>query len=239
MSGREHHHQAVQARTAAKARIPSDENFTQEHWQELEKLIRLMEESIIGLHQAAHAAAEAHSAHAHRASRRVERRATHVQQTGEHVHHAHTAVTEAQAGVSRHEDGTEAHTAAVTAHTEARAAHADAEAAHEHARARHKHAQEKHEAAIHHAAQAGKNRDLANSMQVAMAELVAAISVVLGAASQLLPEVSPAERAEARGQHQVTIDRIESHLDGLADHLQQLDHEVLDEPADDSAEDRD
>jgi hypothetical protein len=237
MAGREHHHKAVHTTAAAKSAVPSDENFSQEYWQEFEKLIRLMEEAIVSLHQAAHSAAEAHTAHAHRASQRVERRATHAQQAGEHVHHAHNAVTEAHAGVSQHEEGTEAHTAAVTAHTEAQTAHADAQAAHEHAKTRHQHAQEAHEAATHHAAVAGKNRDLANSMQISTAELIAAVTVVLGAASQLVPEASPADRAEARGQHQATIDRVKSHLDVLDDHLKQVNHEVLDEPQDDSAED--
>lgn len=237
MSGREHHHKAVHAMTAARSAVPSDENFTQEYWQELEKLIRLMEEAIMSLHQAAHLAAEAHNADAHRASQRVERRAAHVHQTGEHVHHAHTVVTEAHAGVSQHEAGTEGHTAAVTAHTEAQTVHAEAEAKHEHAKVGHKHAQEAHEAAIHHVARAGQNRELANSMQISTAELIAAISLVVGAASQLHPEVSSEDRAQVRGQHQGSIDRIKSHLDVLDNHLQQMDHEVLDEPADDSAED--
>jgi hypothetical protein len=76
-------------------------------------------------------------------------------------------------------------------------------------------------------------------MQVSTAELIAAIAIVLEASSQLHPEVSPEHRAEVRGQHQATIDRIKSHLGVLDDHLGQMDHDVLDEPEDDSAEDRD
>jgi hypothetical protein len=239
MSGREHHHKAHHATTTAKSSFPSDEHFAQEHWLEFERLIRLMEEAIVSLHQAAHQAAEAHQAHAHRASQRVERRAAHLQQAGEHVHHTHAAVTEAHAATSQHEEGTEAHTAAVTAHTESQAAHTDAQAAHEHATTRHKHAQEAHENATHHAAVAAKNRDLANSMQTSTAELMAALALVVAAASQLPHEASLEDRAQVRGQHQGSVDRIKSHLDVLDDHLRQMEHEVLDEPEDDSAEDRD
>jgi hypothetical protein len=239
MPGSEHFDTAVQATTSLKSGVPTDDAFTHQQWQEFERLVRALEDAVSKLHPATHASADAHAAHAQRTAQRVERRAAHAHQASEHVGTAASAVDQAHADLSQHEEGTESHAAAQAAHTDAQTAHAGAQAAHETARTRHADAQAAHEKATHHAQTSAHNKEHVNSLKTTTEELIAALELLLAATSQLGAEASHEARAEAKAQHQGTIATIRSHGDRLEQHLSQVHRDSLDEPEDDSAEDRD